>query len=367
MILEAGIIDSDYMMILSYIITPRHPLPHPFSQPSVIPQLQPAAPIVPVPSSSKQLLETDEDQPTISIKKPRTDLDVDFEQDFNIYDKGPRDEQEQELGYEERGEESLRHEELNDHPDTINPTINLDDAHYLHNSHDDFVRGEERDDHPNTVNANIDCDDDHPHNADVADDEGPPHDNDPLIQAMGWTDEDLEELHRMAQLEDAQDAMSFITALCKASLDDPHSCLPEEVLARLHNPPHQLPDSTDPDLILLLKDYFANLTVNAYNLVRDATMEHHPEDDIYSHYCIKHAVMELSGVVPIVHDMCPNTCLAFTGPYADLDHCPQCGEGRWDPKKTTATQKVACQTFDTFPIGLQLQALWRHPDHAEKM
>ncbi|KAG1807871.1 uncharacterized protein BJ212DRAFT_1206955, partial [Suillus subaureus] len=65
--------------------------------------------------------------------------------------------------------------------------------------------------------------------------------------------------------------------------------------------------------------------------------------------------------------MCPNTCLAFTGPYADLARCPRCGEGRWDPKKTTATQKVARQTFDTFPIGPQLQALWRHPDHAEKM
>ncbi|KAG1730041.1 hypothetical protein EDD22DRAFT_960786 [Suillus occidentalis] len=71
--------------------------------------------------------------------------------------------------------------------------------------------------------------------------EEPEHDeectNDP-IQSMGWTDEDLEELHRMAQLEDTQDAMLFITALCKVSLDDPHSHLPEEALARLHNPPH---------------------------------------------------------------------------------------------------------------------------------
>ncbi|KAG2343765.1 hypothetical protein BDR05DRAFT_975794 [Suillus weaverae] len=173
---------------------------------------------------------------------------------------------------------------------------------------------------------------------------------------MGWTDEDLEELHRMAQLEDAQDAMSFITALCKASLDDPHSHLPEEALARLRNPPHQLPGSTDLDLILSLKYYFANLTVNAYNL-----------NMTYSHYHIKNAVTELSGMVPIVHDMCPNTCLAFTGPYADLACCPRCREGRWDPKKTMATQKVAHQTFNTFLIGLQLQALWRHPDNAEKI
>ncbi|KAG2741139.1 hypothetical protein P692DRAFT_201678678, partial [Suillus brevipes Sb2] len=65
--------------------------------------------------------------------------------------------------------------------------------------------------------------------------------------------------------------------------------------------------------------------------------------------------------------MCINTCLAFTGPYSELDQCPRCGEDRWDAKKSTDRKKVARQTFDTFPVGPQLQALWRHPDHAEKM
>jgi hypothetical protein len=63
-------------------ITKQHPLPCPLSEPSVVPQPQPAAPIVPVPSSTKRLLEMNEekDQPTISIRKPRTDLDEDFQQ-----------------------------------------------------------------------------------------------------------------------------------------------------------------------------------------------------------------------------------------------------------------------------------------------
>ncbi|KAG1724978.1 hypothetical protein EDB19DRAFT_1644262 [Suillus lakei] len=126
----------------------------------------------------------------------------------------------------------------------------------------------------------------------------------------------------MARLQDAQDAMAFITALHKASLDDPHVHLPAEALDQLRNPLRTLPDAMDPDLTLSLKYYFANLTVNAYNLVRDATMECHPEDDILSHYCVKQAVAELSGVVPIVHNMCVNTCLAFTGPFAHLDVCP---------------------------------------------
>lgn len=132
----------------------------------------------------------------------------------------------------------------------------------------------------------------------------------------------------MECLQDAQDAMAFIIALCKASLNDSHVHLPAEALDQLQNPPHTLPDAMDPDLTLSLKYYFANLIVNAYNLVHDATMECHPKDDIFSHYCIKQAVAELSGVVLIVQDMCVNTCLAFTGPFAHLYICPQCGESR---------------------------------------
>jgi hypothetical protein len=46
-------------------------------------------------------------------------------------------------------------------------------------------------------------------------------------------------------------------------------------------------------------------------------MERHPEDYVYSYYRAKQVMSELSGVVPIVHDVCINMCLAFTGPYDD--------------------------------------------------
>jgi hypothetical protein len=124
---------------------------------------------------------------------------------------------------------------------------------------------------------------------------------------MGWTDKDLEGSHRMTCLEDAQDALSFITALQKASLDDPCTHLPPDAIDHLCNPPHELPDTTDPDLILSLKYYFADLTVNAYNLIHEATIQHHPKDDIYSHYHMKCAVIELSGhstVAPLNHTCC---------------------------------------------------------------
>ncbi|KAG1901531.1 uncharacterized protein F5891DRAFT_1187391 [Suillus fuscotomentosus] len=162
-------------------------------------------------------------------------------------------------------------------------------------------------------------------------------------QTMGWIDEDLEELHHMARLNDAQDAMAFITALRKASFDDPHSCLPDNAIHRLRHPPRELPDATNPDLIQSLKYYFADTTIKAYNAIHGATMEQHPEDDIYTHYRIQQAIAELSGVVPIVHDMCINTCLAFTGPFTHLDQCPRCREDHWDMKKSTDRKKAACQ------------------------
>ncbi|KAG1758012.1 hypothetical protein EDB19DRAFT_1622958, partial [Suillus lakei] len=36
-------------------------------------------------------------------------------------------------------------------------------------------------------------------------------------------------------------------------------------------------------------------------------------------------------------------------------------------KKSSPQKKVAQKMFDMFPIGPQLQALWHHPDQAEKM
>jgi hypothetical protein len=92
----------------------------------------------------------------------------------------------------------------------------------------------------------------------------------PDLGTMGWMDKDLDELLQMARLEDAQDSMSFITALQKASLDDAHSKLPPDALDRLRNPPRELPNISDPDLILSLKYYFANTTITSYNLTHEA-------------------------------------------------------------------------------------------------
>ena len=72
----------------------------------------------------------------------------------------------------------------------------------------------------------------------------------------------------------------------------------------------------------------------------------------------------MSGIHPIISDMCPRTHIAYTGPFANLEACiqPDCGLSRIDP-----TTGKPHQQFYTIPLGLQIQALRRHPDTAKEM
>lgn len=51
---------------------------------------------------------------------------------------------------------------------------------------------------------------------------------------------------------------------------------------------------------------------------------HRPDDLILSFDQVKQQVRWLSGVMPVEHDMCMNSCMAFTGPHEMLNKCSQC-------------------------------------------
>ncbi|KAI1781703.1 hypothetical protein LXA43DRAFT_851275, partial [Ganoderma leucocontextum] len=61
---------------------------------------------------------------------------------------------------------------------------------------------------------------------------------------------------------------------------------------------------------------------------RAAFLELHPEDAIPSYEEIKNVVADVTGIDAIRTDMCVNTCVAFTGPFADARVCPECSEPR---------------------------------------
>ena len=76
-----------------------------------------------------------------------------------------------------------------------------------------------------------------------------------------------------------------------------------------------------------------------------------------------------TGIDPIKHDMCINSCIAYTGPLDQLTHCPICPqrEARFDPVALAKGKQVPRRTFLTFPICPQLQILRSSPSTAQLM
>jgi hypothetical protein len=95
---------------------------------------------------------------------------------------------------------------------------------------------------------------------------------------------------------------------------------------------------------------------------------------ILSYDQIKRRIKRVMGIIPLMHDMCVNTCIGYTSPFENLDTCPICVEPRYHPTSTSdddvdcvAHNKVPRQQFSTLPIGPQLQALWSQEKSAQDM
>jgi hypothetical protein len=99
-------------------------------------------------------------------------------------------------------------------------------------------------------------------------------------------------------------------------------------------------------------------------------MEYKDIEDFPTLYQAKHAVEQLSGVSGMMHDMCFNSCVGFTGQFAHLETCPICGSSRYDQlilAQSSGKKKVVRKQFPTVPIGPQLQAMFRDPQSAVEM
>ncbi|KAJ6494491.1 hypothetical protein C8R45DRAFT_1052932 [Mycena sanguinolenta] len=162
------------------------------------------------------------------------------------------------------------------------------------------------------------------------------------------------------KLEDLKIALELISAVENASLDN--GDLNAETVHRLRNPIAASLDISDPSLRFALDIFIAtsNASEETYDAVRAATLTRYPNDSVLTHYQVKKQVAELSGVVPMLHDMCPNVCMAYTGPYADRTHCKFCGAARYE-------DNMSPRRFYTIPLGPQLQALFRSPESVEDM
>ncbi|KAJ8589580.1 hypothetical protein M405DRAFT_899515, partial [Rhizopogon salebrosus TDB-379] len=186
----------------------------------------------------------------------------------------------------------------------------------------------------------------------------------------------IEALAQMAVLPKIQETMEFILALKNATLEDPVARMSDEALERLRNPPQVTLEINNPGIRHSISTYLAleHASQDAYNRMRRSTMRNFAGaaavDDVQSFYNVEKLISTYTGVESIEHDMCSKSCLAFTGPYSNLDHCPMCDTSRWNEARLQASNgrtRVAAQKFVTIPLGPQLQALYRHPDSARDM
>jgi hypothetical protein len=175
---------------------------------------------------------------------------------------------------------------------------------------------------------------------------------------------DLDELSDLAKLKDIKIVMEFIRALEGATLEGTHSHLDDDTLEHLRNPPRGAPEGlNNPDLCLGLDLFLStiNTAQKTYVSAHNAILRHHPDDNILSYKQMKQHIAEITGVVLIVHNMCKNSCLAYTGPFAELPSCPECGELWYD------SSGAVKQEFHTMPLGPQLQALYRDSQNAQNI
>ncbi|KAI6007028.1 hypothetical protein EDD15DRAFT_2394684 [Pisolithus albus] len=141
----------------------------------------------------------------------------------------------------------------------------------------------------------------------------------------------IQDLSRHVVLPKLQETMVFVSALSSATLEDAVTKLSPPALERLRNPPRQPLRIDNPGHRHSISTYLAteHSSKDAYNKVCQSTAQNFPGapgiEDILSYHNVENLIASLTGVEKIQHDMCPNSCAAFTGPYADQEQCPLCG------------------------------------------
>ncbi|KNZ76898.1 hypothetical protein J132_06806 [Termitomyces sp. J132] len=95
-------------------------------------------------------------------------------------------------------------------------------------------------------------------------------------------------------------------------------------------------------------------TLESYNGSKEIVQIVHPANKILSYDQVKRLIAGITGVWPIIKHMCPNSCMAYTGPLVDHDTYLHCSGPCYNAEKQPQ------QTFDTIPIPFAIQALMQH-------
>ena len=164
------------------------------------------------------------------------------------------------------------------------------------------------------------------------------------------------------ELPKLQTTQRFIDLLREAVLEG--SGMHDDEINGLREPGPEY-ELLDPSPLVRSVRHFLNNTLSSrehYETLRRIELMHNPDDAILSFDQVRRRIKWLSGVVPLEHDMCTNSCVAFTGPYSDLESCPRCSEPRYLPGSTKPQKQ-----FSTVPIGPVVQAFYASAELSKHM
>ncbi|TFK76581.1 hypothetical protein BDN72DRAFT_809271 [Pluteus cervinus] len=162
-------------------------------------------------------------------------------------------------------------------------------------------------------------------------------------------------------------SQDMIDSIRSGSLDtDIHDT---KLLYTIRNPPHTTLPKLDTHTGISIRIFKAlsGGSEAMYNEVRHVLATNDPAIKLLSHHSVKKEIEKLSNVPLIRTDMCPRSCVAFTGPFAALRNCPQCNASRFRPNPNKPTKEIPVKQFYTVPLGPQIQGLFRSPQGAQRM
>ena len=156
-----------------------------------------------------------------------------------------------------------------------------------------------------------------------------------------------------ATLNDLANMQRIIECIQGASFDDERKQWSSDEFNSFLYPPNEQFCADDPQLRLSLKVYeslSAHSSEATYEAVCRSIKECYPDSTMLSFDQVRSRLKSISGILPLRHDMCPNSCMAFTGPFSALDKCQFCGEGHF--RKSRGCDKVIPRRqFVTLPMG----------------
>lgn len=178
------------------------------------------------------------------------------------------------------------------------------------------------------------------------------------------TEQKLLQIH--PQIPDLESTMKFIRALRSSNLNA--SGLTSNQIENLRNPGPPSPFDEDTADLFSLQQLLAtsNAPEKVYRAVSTNYNLRHPEVPMLSLDDARKALAERSGVYGISMNMCINSCMAFSGPFKDLEKCRFCDSHQYHVQVGNKPRKPLRQ-FYSIPIGPQIQALWKNPSTAAKM